>query len=148
MSMPVEHDTAHRTSEPIDAPVDHPMGQPVDQQMRQSMDQRMDQQADEPVGGSTVQDDTVQAGTADGDREVIQRRWREIQATFVDDPRTAVQDADTLVHDAMDWITQLIEGRRHALSTAWSDDTTSTEDLRVSLQQYRALLDRVASFQV
>ena len=45
-------------------------------------------------------------------------------------------------------ITELIDGRRQALSTSWSDDKTSTEDLRVSLQNYRTLLDRVSSFQV
>jgi hypothetical protein len=66
------------------------------------------------------------------------RRWQEIQASFVDEPRQAVQQADRLVDDVIQHFTRFFSQERARLEQQWSrGDELSTEDLRVALQQYR-----------
>jgi hypothetical protein len=78
--------------------------------------------------------------------EELTRRWHEIQAGFVDTPRQAVQDADTLVVDIMNRIAQMLATERDRLESRWSrGDEATTEDLRVALQGYRALFQRLLS---
>lgn len=102
--------------------------------------------------------DDVDAGSADGtagtavatprDPEDIATRWRDIQATFVDDPRAAVRHADALVAEAMDRVARTMSDRRGTLGHSWSEESTSTEDLRTCLQGYRTLLERVSAIHV
>jgi hypothetical protein len=71
-------------------------------------------------------------------------RWRLIQGNFVDDPRGALADARTLVDDLMQAIVRDFTERREALDRQWApEQTTSTEQLRVCLQHYRAFLTRI-----
>lgn len=80
------------------------------------------------------------------DVEVINRRWHEIQAAFVDTPRQAVQDADILVQELMNRLAQQFATERGRLESLWSrGDQASTEELRVALQQYRAFFQRLLS---
>ena len=74
------------------------------------------------------------------------RRWRDIQADFVDHPREAMKDADTLVAGLMQHLAQTFAQERSQLEAQWSrGDEVSTEDLRVSLQRYRAFFERLLS---
>jgi carotenoid cleavage dioxygenase-like enzyme len=83
---------------------------------------------------------------APGDRETMTTRWREIQADFVDHPRQAMQDADALVAGLMQQLAQTFAQERQQLEGQWSrGDDVSTEDLRVSLQRYRAFFERLLS---
>ncbi|MDR3576886.1 MAG: hypothetical protein P4L50_23720 [Anaerolineaceae bacterium] len=43
----------------------------------------------------------------------FRRRWSDIQGKFVDDPRTAVQQADSLVSEVIDQLTQMF-AKEHA----------------------------------
>lgn len=70
-------------------------------------------------------------------------RWNEVQASFVDEPRSAVKDADALVSELMTHITQMIAGQRRTLETQWNQGDVSTEDLRQILQSYRAFFNRL-----
>ena len=73
-------------------------------------------------------------------------RWRDIQADFVDHPRQAMQDADALVAGLMQHLARTFAQEREQLETQWSrGDQVSTEDLRVSLQRYRAFFERLLS---
>ena len=81
-----------------------------------------------------------------GDREAMTQRWRDIQADFVDHPRQAMQDADALVAGLMQQLAQMFSQERAQLEAQWSrGDEVSTEDLRVSLQRYRAFFQRLLS---
>ena len=81
-----------------------------------------------------------------GDRTAMTNRWRDIQADFVDHPRQAMQDADALVAGLMQQLAQTFAQERAQLETQWSrGDQVSTEDLRVSLQRYRAFFERLLS---
>jgi hypothetical protein len=80
------------------------------------------------------------------DREAMTSRWRDIQADFVDHPREAMKDADTLVAGLMQQLAQTFAQERAQLEAQWSrGDEVSTEDLRVSLQRYRAFFERLLS---
>jgi hypothetical protein len=79
-----------------------------------------------------------------GDRESMTARWRDIQADFVDHPREAMQDADALVAGLMQQLAKTFADERAQLEAQWSrGDDVSTEDLRVSLQRYRAFFERL-----
>jgi len=81
-----------------------------------------------------------------GDRESMTARWRDVQADFVDHPRQAMQDADALVAGLMQQLAKTFADERSQLEAQWSrGDDVSTEDLRVSLQRYRAFFERLLS---
>jgi hypothetical protein len=76
----------------------------------------------------------------------LAERWQEIQASFVDRPQEAVQEADALVADLMQRITTTFAGERERLEKQWAEgDDESTEDLRVALTNYRSFFDRLLS---
>jgi len=78
------------------------------------------------------------------DSEHLRTRWNEIQGWFVDEPRSAVQQADTLVADVIDKITQMFANERVLLEGQWKQgDDVSTEDLRQALQHYRSFFNRL-----
>jgi hypothetical protein len=69
-------------------------------------------------------------------------RWHEIQVAFVDDPRRAVDQADRLVADVLRELAQRFADERARLEQQWNQgEPTSTEDLRLILQQYRTFFD-------
>jgi hypothetical protein len=71
-------------------------------------------------------------------------RWNTIQTRFVDEPRTAVQEADALVDEVTRKLTDSFNHARSTLEERWGrDEDVSTEDLRVVLQRYRSFFDRL-----
>jgi FtsZ-interacting cell division protein ZipA len=94
------------------------------------------------------------------EREDFQRRWSDVQRQFVDDPSTAVRNADLLVVDVMsargypvedfdqraddlsvrhpDVTQRYREARR--IAQANEDGTVDTEDLRQAVTSYRSLV--------
>lgn len=73
-------------------------------------------------------------------------RWQEIQTSFVDQPRNAVAEADSLVADLMQRLAASFSQERERLETQWDrGDDVSTEDLRVALTRYRSFFDRLLS---
>jgi hypothetical protein len=78
--------------------------------------------------------------------EDLQSRWSTIQTSFVDEPRRAVKEADALVASALKQISDSFADQRRQLEGRWSqDDKTSTEDLRMALQQYRSFFSHLVS---
>jgi hypothetical protein len=73
-------------------------------------------------------------------------RWTEIQVAFVDEPCQAVEQGDALVADIIKRLASTFADERSKLEGQWGrGDNVSTEDLRVSLQRYRAFFDRLLS---
>ncbi|WP_020393350.1 hypothetical protein [Kribbella catacumbae] len=70
-------------------------------------------------------------------------RWDVIQQNFVDDPRTAVTDADKLVSDVLERLSATFDEQHRDLEGQWSDGEPDTEDLRSALQRYRAFFERL-----
>jgi hypothetical protein len=72
------------------------------------------------------------------------RRWTDIQAAFVDEPRRAVEQADRLVSDIVSRVIDGFASARGALEQQWErGDNVTTEDLRLTLQRYRTFFDRL-----
>lgn len=73
-------------------------------------------------------------------------RWDTIQAGFVDEPRHAVEQADSLVAGAMKRLAETFAEERANLEGQWDrGDDVSTEDLRLALQRYRSFFGRLLS---
>jgi hypothetical protein len=73
-------------------------------------------------------------------------RWNEIQGKFVDEPRAAVEQADTLVLEVVEQITQMFAKEHNLLEGQWKQgNDVSTEDLRKALQQYRSFFNRLVA---
>lgn len=78
--------------------------------------------------------------------EVFRSRWNAIQTNFVDEPRSAVEDADSLVAEVIKRIAEVFADERAQLEEQWSrGDDVSTEDLRITLQRYRSFFKRLLS---
>jgi hypothetical protein len=93
----------------------------------------------------TIEDDeTAEPLLPSADGEGYQRRWREIQVRFVDEPQTAVEDADGLVAELMQRLASTFAQERERLETEWErGDEVSTEDLRRAMQHYRSFFHRL-----
>ena len=73
-------------------------------------------------------------------------RWDAIQVGFVDEPRRAVEQADSLVAGAMKRLAEMFAKERANLEGQWDrGDNVSTEDLRLALRRYRSFFGRLLS---
>jgi hypothetical protein len=78
------------------------------------------------------------------DSENLRKRWIEIQGKFVDEPREAVQQADTLVSEVLKQVIQVFASEHSTLESQWNQGSNvSTEDLRKALQHYRSFFNRL-----
>jgi hypothetical protein len=83
---------------------------------------------------------------SDDAADELRERWTDVQAGFVDEPKSAVEQADTLVAEVMKRLADSFATERQALEQQWSrGDDASTEDLRVALRRYRSFFDRLLS---
>ena len=76
----------------------------------------------------------------------LQSEWTSVQASFVDEPRQAVQRADELVAYAIKQIAETFARERSGLEAQWDrEGDVSTEDFRVALTRYRSFFHRLLS---
>jgi hypothetical protein len=74
----------------------------------------------------------------------LRTNWDRIQVGFVDEPRRAVEQADSLVASTMKRLAEVFAQERSKLEQQWDrGDNVSTEDLRVALQRYRSFFHRL-----
>jgi hypothetical protein len=74
-------------------------------------------------------------------------QWDQAQTSFVDEPRKAVEQADSLVANVVKRIAEQFANERAQLEKQWdSGDDVSTEDLRQALKRYRSFFDRLLTF--
>ena len=74
-------------------------------------------------------------------------RWKEVQTSFVDEPRHAVEQADSLVANVVKRVAEQFAAERATLEDQWGKgDNVSTEDLRQALRRYRSFFDRLLAF--
>jgi len=110
-------------------------GQPVERQMVDDT---------QPIERRT-EDRPAQAPLFKGtDGETFHRRWSDIQASFVDEPRGAVEQADSLVAEVMQRLAQVFAEERRTLEQQWDrGGQADTEELRLALRRYRSFFDRL-----
>jgi hypothetical protein len=94
---------------------------------------------------ATEMRETEEAGFLPDDRmDGLRRQWNDVQAAFVDDPRSAVQRAHQLVTDLVKELTDTFTRERSTLEDQWSrGGEADTEALRVALQRYRTFFNRL-----
>jgi hypothetical protein len=76
----------------------------------------------------------------------LSTRWHEIQAMFVDDPRSCVELAAGLIDDSIQTLVASVKEQQDSLLAAWQGENAGTEELRAAVQQYRAFGNRLADF--
>lgn len=82
----------------------------------------------------------------DNELQGFRSRWDRAQSSFVDEPRQAVQQADSLVASVVQRVAEQFAEERARLEKQWDrGDNVSTEDLRQALKRYRAFFDRLLS---
>jgi hypothetical protein len=80
------------------------------------------------------------------DADRFRSRWSEIQTGFVDEPRHAVEQADSLVAETIKRLAEIFSEERRQLEEQWEHgDNVSTEDLRLTLRRYRSSFTRLLS---
>ncbi|MDQ1454232.1 MAG: hypothetical protein QOK38_4098 [Acidobacteriaceae bacterium] len=83
---------------------------------------------------------------AENELRDFRARWDQVQTSFVDEPRQAVEQADTLVATVVKRIAEQFAEERSKLEKQWDrGDNVSTEDLRQGFKRYRAFFDRLLS---
>lgn len=90
---------------------------------------------------------------AAGDSDKLSGRLRHAVAGFVDEPRDAVQEADRVLRELTERLTDSVTERRRALRQSWQTDgadgaaagatAADTEQLRLALRDYRELAERL-----
>ncbi|MGA4861529.1 hypothetical protein ACPB9J_02655 [Streptomyces lavendulocolor] len=86
----------------------------------------------------------------DGTREELARRMQQALSGFVDSPHRSVKEAADVLDAAADELTAALADHRRALRADWDgrdghddDQEPDTERLRVTLQAYRAMAERL-----
>jgi hypothetical protein len=77
--------------------------------------------------------------TTDGFRD----RWQQIQLRFIDSPRQAAEEAQTLVTDVIQSLNEGLHRQRGEVDRWQAAQLDDTEELRVTVRRYRDLLDRL-----
>lgn len=72
--------------------------------------------------------------------EAFLDRWSDVQTGFIEDPHKSVTEADALLADVLAAQQQAVEQRRARISAAQQDNGADTEDLRLTLLEYRNLI--------
>jgi hypothetical protein len=80
-----------------------------------------------------------------GESDKFALRLQQAVAVFVDEPRHAVEEIDTILEEVSVQFTEGLNDRRSTLHAAWSgkESETGTEDLRGVLRQYRDLVEQM-----
>jgi len=103
---------------------------------------------DEPVardaGTDTTETERLEPLLGGDDAGDFRGRWESIQASFVDEPREAVQRADALVAELMQLLARTFAEERETLERQWAGGgEAGTEELRIALQRYRSFFERL-----
>ncbi|MEU4261720.1 hypothetical protein ACYCCF_00670 [Streptomyces argenteolus] len=79
------------------------------------------------------------------EQDALTRRMHQAVSDFVESPRHAVEEAESTFDRIVAGLTEALEERRHVLRSSWQapDTEARTEELRVALQQYRDVGERL-----
>lgn len=104
----------------------------------------------EGMGGATATEPTSEPAPAtDGmtaeDVAEFRARWADLQASFIDDPHRACEQADNLVDRVLTRLMERFAKERDHLVRSWDRgaEATDTEELRMAMKGYRSLIDRL-----
>ena len=94
------------------------------------------------MGGDGMDDGSSEPLVEDAGK--LNERWNSLQVRFVDEPKDAVREADGLVAEVIQKLTERFAEERDGLEKQWqSGSDVSTEDLRMALRHYRSFFQRL-----
>jgi hypothetical protein len=83
---------------------------------------------------------------ASAEAEGFRARWTDVQTGFVDEPRRAVEQADALTAELMQYLAKTFADERVRLESQWDrGEDIHTDDLRAAFQRYRSFFERLLS---
>ena len=87
---------------------------------------------------------------SEGEVAEFRSRWADIQASFIDDPNRACEQADNLVDLVLTRLIEALARECKDLVRTWDrgSEPTDTENLRVAMKGYRGLIDRLLTTEV
>lgn len=131
---PAVEPVAERVPEPVDNTFD---GTAAGDEIPVSLDDFADDaaSADPNTGAATSLWDSEAA-------DDLRQRWQSLQLRFVDDPRAVAAEAQALVGEAVNTLTNSVAERQRVLD-GWDTAGDDTEQLRVTVQRYRDLFELV-----
>lgn len=96
-------------------------------------------------GAHTPGADVGSALLPQADHDKLGLRLQQALSTFVESPRQAVEEADSLFDDAVRHLTETLTEHRRVLRASWQNHDTEahTEELRLALRQYREATERL-----
>lgn len=98
------------------------------------------------TGNAAAAEHTRQPLFPSAELQEFRGQWDRAQGLFVDDPRKAVEQADSLVAGTIQRIAQQFADERGRLEAQWDKgEDVSTEDLRQAIRRYRDFFDRLLS---
>jgi hypothetical protein len=100
----------------------------------------------DPVPGEAPTASATAAPATNTDATGGDQDWREIMATFVDDPRAATERAASMVEGSLDELVRSLKGQQDSLRSSWQGDDADTEKLRTTLKDLRSLWQRLDGF--
>jgi hypothetical protein len=132
---------------------------PVAQQPQQRLEPEQPQVSQAQVAQRSQQPQQPRMAQPDGGDESLaplftpeaardfRASWDAVQIGFVDDPQRAVRQADELVRQMLQNLSQTFSDERAGLDAGGDGvaDAASTEKLRVALRRYRAFMQRLLS---
>jgi hypothetical protein len=163
MTEPMRRETAADEVLPSETPRPTPLSPPREaERERPRLVERKDEPTEarvspgtQPIGATSDQEAGAKPAATEPEQdqlfpsnelEQLRARWDAIQTAFVDEPRSAVHDADQLVSTVIQRLAEVFSDQRTDLEKKWNrGDSGSTEDLRLAFQRYRALFRRVLS---
>jgi hypothetical protein len=125
--------------------------EPVEQKLVENREDGRDMSAavGNRIGGQAGQPaetDAQEALFSQDESKELYSKWDAVQVGFVDEPRQAVERADSLVAGAMKRLAEIFAEERARLEGQWDrGDSVSTEELRLALRRYRAFFGRLLS---
>jgi len=151
-----EQDSVEFTDQANSAPAYPPRtstgsGRSVEEEEASEQREREAQVSEREVSRRPVPDAPADTGPTEepalfeaGELDKLNRRWSDIQASFVDEPRRAVEQANALVSDVITEIADTFGKQRSRLEAQWDrGGEVSTEDLRQTFQRYRSFFSRL-----
>jgi hypothetical protein len=146
------------TERPVDRPAERPMERPVDRQAERAAERPVERPrtTTEPVRTDT---DTVSRTRAAEDKRAItphqtelwpdmaefRQRFDQIQAEFIEDPKSAVKNAEQLMKEAVERITRSMRDQMQSLHRDVDGKDGDTEMLRQTMRSYRMWIETMES---
>jgi hypothetical protein len=130
-----ESRTAVVDKRPVSSQSAAPVPQSIDQPSVASKGAPVGQRKEEMADGPLFREEELQG---------FRLRWDQVQASFVDEPRQAVEQADGLVANMVKRLAEEFSTARADLEKQWdTGGNVSTEDLRQVLRRYRSFFNRL-----